>query len=493
MTPVLVLLAAVASVMAQMWRRTRPSLQGGSLARPMGWAAGWPGWCLALVAVPVWAGSAGAAEDWPQFRGPSGNGAVAAGHIPTEWSEEKHLAWKTRLPGSGWSQPVIVGDLIFLTAAVSEPAWRPKDYASGLSDSHTVSGGRVPAPAMELAWQVLAFDLPRGALKWARTAASGRPKYAIHPSNTYASETPAADANGVYAWFGAAGTLAALDHAGRLLWRRELGVFRQQDNLGTSSSVRLHDGLLYLQCFNEEQAFAVCLEARDGREKWRTTRSAPGTAWGTPLLWPNQRRLELLFAGQKLLTSHDPVSGRELWRAGGLDMPGPSSLAADARRIYFGFRSPFKTASLYALEAGAEGDQSGAEGTEPLQCAKWATPGAAAGLPSPVAADGCVYVLHEAILTCLDAATGKLHYKERLPGFRGAVASPITVGHNLLALDESGHAVVLRVGPAFKLLGQSHLADTFWASPAAARGWLALRGVEHLYGIREGAPAGQSN
>jgi outer membrane protein assembly factor BamB len=299
---------------------------------------------LALASLPL-AAQAGS-DDWPQFRGPEGNGVGTNVQIPAEWSSDRQPAWKVRVPGSGWSQPVIVGNRIFLTTAVSDQPWRPKDYSSGAADPHTVSGGKAPAPDVTIEWKVLAIDLQNGDLKWASTVVSGKPKYPIHPSNTYASETPAADDRGVYAWFGATGTMAALDHTGHLLWRRELGVFRQQENLGTGSSPRLHQGLLYLQCFNEEQAFVVCLDARSGREKWRISRDQPGTAWTTPLVWANEGRIELILCGQTLITSHDPLTGRELWRGSGVQMPGPSSLAADRSRLYFGFRSPLKGTKL---------------------------------------------------------------------------------------------------------------------------------------------------
>jgi outer membrane protein assembly factor BamB len=447
--------------------------------------AGFPGWGLVLLTslhsvLPVAGG-----DDWPQFRGPRGDGVSAEAQVPIRWSNESQLAWKVRIPGAGWSQPVIHGRQIFLTTAVSDRPSRPKDYASGTSDPYTTAGGKAAAPEVNIEWKVLAIDLQSGDTEWVRTVLSARPRYPIHPSNTYASETPAADAKGVYAWFGAPGALAAFDLAGQLRWRRDLGVFRQQANLGTGSSPRLEQGLLYLQCFNEEQAFLVCLDTADGHERWRTTRPATGTCWNTPLLWHSRRRPELIVCGQQLMTSHDPLTGREFWRASGVDMPGPASLGADSDCIYFGFKSPVKSTSLYALAAGAEGDQPLANSAKRPACEKWAVPGAAPGMASPVVAEGCVYVVNNAVLSCRDAASGRELFKERLPGFRGVVASPIVAGHRLVVVDESGRAAVLEVGPKFNLAGQSRLDDTFWASPAVAGRTLLLRGVDYLYCIRD--------
>lgn len=424
------------------------------------------------------------ADDWPQFRGPDGNGVSAHGRIPSEWSSTNHLAWRVPVPGSGWSQPVTVGNQVFLTTAVGGPPARPSDYASGVSDPYTAAGETAPAPDTLVEWKVLALDLRSGARQWERTVVSARPRYPVHPSNTYASETPAADSQAVYAWFGAAGTLAALDHDGSLRWRRELGVFRQQGNFGTGSSLRLYRGRLYVQCFSEEKALLVCLGTHNGRTLWQLDRPSPGTAWCTPLVWHNRQRTELVVYGQKLMTSQDPLHGRELWRASGIDMPGPSSCAADDRHLFFGFASPLKRTSLYALEAGAKGDQSLAGTTKTFACETWSVPGAASGVASPVVAAGCLYVARDAFVGCYDVATGREHFRERLPGFRCVVASPVAVGPKVLVVDESGLAVVLEAGPQFAVAGHAKLDDTFWASPAVARGALLLRGMNHLYCLR---------
>ncbi|HEY5909338.1 MAG TPA: PQQ-binding-like beta-propeller repeat protein [Verrucomicrobiae bacterium] len=425
------------------------------------------------------------ASEWSQFRGPSGTGVGEDTSIPLEWSKDRHLAWKTAIPGVGWSQLVTVGALVFVTSAVSEKLARPMDYATGTSDSYTLSGDKASAPELVVQWKVFALDLQTGALKWERSVASGKPKYPVHPSNTYASETPAADARGVYVWSGAAGVIVAFDHTGRRLWGKQLGVFRQQNNVGPASSPRLHEGLIYLQCFNEEQAVLVCFDARDGQERWRRTRQTPGTAWNTPLIWQNARRTELVVCGQKLMTSHDPLTGKEYWRASGPDMPVIPSLSGDTQRLYFGYRSPTAGGPLCALGAGARGEQCPGAGDKTFQSEAWKASDAAPGMPSPLAVSGCVYVLNGNILSCLDAATGKEHFKQRLPGFRAVVASPVSAGDRIVIIDESGNAIVLKAGPEFKVLGQSKLADRFWTSPAIVNDTLLLRGLEYVYRIRD--------
>ncbi len=422
-------------------------------------------------------------EDWPQFRGPLGTGVAPDAAIPHEWSEDKNVAWKVAIPGAGWSQPIVVGQTVYVTTAEGYKHLRPKDFNSGVADAYTTSGEKAVAPDTTIAWKVFALDLQRGSILWARTAASGRPKYPIHPSNTYASETPVADRDTVYALFGAAGVVVAFDREGRQLWRRELGVYRQQNNFGTGSSLRLYDKLLYVQYFNEEQSFVVCLHAEDGAEKWRV-RYAEGTSQNTPLLWHNGLRTELVVGGLKLLASHDPVTGLGLWRAIGTDMVGIASVSADRERLYFGARSPGKGGPLYALNTGGRGDRSLTNGATSYQGQVWKAPGAAPGMASPLVAGGCIYVANDSFLTCLDALNGKEHYKERLPGLRTVIASPVSVGGQVVILDEAGNAVVLKAGTVFEVLGRSKLEDSFWASPAVSGGSLLFRGVGSLYCIR---------
>jgi outer membrane protein assembly factor BamB len=424
------------------------------------------------------------ADDWPQFRGPLGNGVAAPTAIPLQWSSKTNLGWKLAVPGSGWSQPIVVGDLVFVTSAISSQPVRPKVYSEGVDDPHTISGSSVSAARMSIAWKVWAIDLAAGTFRWDTTITSGPPTYAIHPSNTYASETPASDKEAVYAFFGTAGTVASLDHRGHILWKRELGPFRQQENYGTGSSLRLNGGLLYIQCFSEEKAFLVCLDAKDGNEKWRVVREKPGTCWNTPLFWRTQTGTDLVIYGQNLMTGHDPSTGRELWRLDGVPMPSMTSACADGLHLYCGCRDPYKGGPLHALKIEAGGTSHQGSPSKHSVSAAWAAPGGAPGMPSPVATAGHVFVPNGTILSCFNATNGVEQFKERLPGFRAVIASPVSVGNHIILQDESGAALTLAAGPRFQILGRAQLDDVFWASPAVARNALLLRGADYLYCVR---------
>jgi outer membrane protein assembly factor BamB len=420
-------------------------------------------------------------EDWSQFRGPLGTGVVPGGFDRTSWSQDD-VAWTATLPGPGWSQPVVLGQRVYVTAAVGPDVEAPMGFAQGVADPRTMKPGSVPD--IEITWQVVALDLATGKQRWVATAGKGKPTQPIHPSNSWASETPCVDANGVYAFFGMAGIVAGFDHDGKTLWTVDVGVRPTAQGYGTSSSPALHDGLVYVQCFDQGAAFLVALDTRTGKEAWRATRPVSGTAWGSPIVWHNAERVEVVASSGALTAAYDPRTGKELWRVGAIQSPNSCSFGADAERIYLGQKSPMANPPLYALGAGGSGDLTPAEGERDIGNQAWVQSSASPGIPSPVAADGLLFLVVESILTCRDAASGEQLYKERLQGLGTVIASPIVVGEHLIVLDEEGRALVLRVGPDFEIVGQGRVDDVFWSTPSVAGDALLLRGPTTLYCIR---------
>ncbi|NOT32362.1 MAG: PQQ-binding-like beta-propeller repeat protein [Planctomycetes bacterium] len=424
-------------------------------------------------------------SDWPQFRGPNGNAVVPAADIPLEWSESKNVAWKVAVPGQGWSQPIVVGGTIYLTTAVGEGLQAPLGFASGLAHANSSEPGK--APDVMIDWRVLALDLASGKELWSVSACKAKPKFPIHPSNTWATETPVADANGVYAFIGPTGTLAAFDTAGKALWKAELGVHPMLEGYGTGSSPALLDGKVFVQSFNAEEGWLAAFDAKSGKELWRATHDA-STSWSTPLVWRNQKRTELVVSSGKRITSHEPASGKELWRLTGVVGPTMSSFAADAEHLYFGQMSAWSippNPPLYALSAGVEGDLSPDEGSNEFKGQVWAQKLSSPVMSSPVAADGLLYVAMENLLTCRDTESGEQLYKERVPGLVAITASPIIVGDKLLLLDEEGHAALVPLGPDLEIVGHGALDDVFWTTPAVAGKALLLRGAKSLYCVRK--------
>lgn len=417
------------------------------------------------------------AADWPQFRGGPAQGLAA----DTSFTGDPKVPWQVTVPGSGWSQPIVFQNTIYLTTAVADPPIVPKNFTRGVADPRSMPGSKATAPEANVEWRVVALDLASGNSLWSAAAFTGKPKFAIHPSNSYATETPCADQQGVYAYFGATGTAAAFDHTGKTLWTCELGAHPTDENFGTGSSPALFDGKLYLQCFNKDQAYLVCLNAHTGQELWKVIREKAGTSWCTPLVWQNNQRTEVLASGQKLLTSHDPLTGEELWRVAGINVPSTSSITANPEAIFFGYRAPFTAGPLYALSAGLTGDLSPADGKSGIKGQLWSKPSAGPGMPTPLVVGDCLYVLNNNVLLCHDTGTGAVHYKQRLPEMATVAASPVADHEHVVIVDENGKVLFVKAGPDFAIDASLDLNDVVWATPAIASGRLLVRGVDRLH------------
>jgi outer membrane protein assembly factor BamB len=425
------------------------------------------------------------AADFPQFRGPIGNGVLTQGEPPTSWSNTQNLAWMTKVPGTGWSQPIIIGNKLFITAAVGEKLSRPKDMQEGVKDMSSMPffGGRKPEGMVQ--WQLIALNADSGSVLWTKTIVEGKPQFAIHPSNTYATETPCADGERVYSYFGATGTLAAYTHTGEQRWKVELGAFPFSNGFGSGSSPLLIDGKIIISNFNEKDAFLAAFDAKTGKEIWREKRAKSGSAWASPMIWKNSKRTEIVAAGDKLVTSHDPATGKEFWRLGGIDTAFAPSPAIDGDMLLLAASSPFSASPLYGVKSGATGDITLAKGTKSNEFVAWSRNGSGVGMSSPLAHQGYLYIAGDGQLICDDIATGKQIYKERLPKSRSVTACLMLVGEKLLILDETGKATWVKTGPKFEVIDQGTIKDTFWASPAIVGDKVYLRGVDGIYCLQK--------
>ncbi|NDC52842.1 MAG: hypothetical protein EBZ74_00775 [Planctomycetia bacterium] len=399
---------------------------------------------IAWIVIAAAVGSV-AAADWPQFRGGPALSHAAQSAAPLAWSNEARVAWRTALPGSGWSQPIVSGDRIFVTAAVSPSNTRPSGMMGGVMSFTTWGMGSAPSEPIE--WRVLCLDLPDGRIRWSRSVANARPKYGKHASNTFATETPCATPDTVFAFFGATGTLVALDHDGTERWRRELGPQPTTNQFGTGSSPLLHvdaagTARLFLQLYNEENDALVCLDATTGNHIWRAA-GPKGTSWATPIVWSNAGVPEVISAGQGRVTAYAIDTGAERWRFGGIDTSFACSLVADADGVYFGTSSPGSKAPAYAIAPGCSGDLTLVKGQSEGGHVRWSKTKCGAGMPSPVVVGEHLYFLDK-LAVCCDKRTGVEHYRKRLPGGHTAVGSPLVVGDRIYLVNERGTTTVLR-------------------------------------------------
>lgn len=418
--------------------------------------------------------------DWPQFRGPAGNGCVEGPSHPVRWGSSENLAWSADVAGSGWSSPIVIGDRVFVTSAVLVDSGKPKGFTGGVTAM--VGFSRAKPPAEPVSFEVLCFSLSDGQQLWQRRVVSRKAPFAIHPSNTYATESPATDGQSLFVYFAAVGVVACLDLDGELQWTKEIGAYRTSNNFGSSSSLALHENLLFVQCDNDENSFLLAMATDNGQEVWRKERKG-STSWSSPVLWKNNIRTELVVCGSGFVTSHDPQTGDGLWELSGVGGSFTASPAFDAERIYLGNSGPASRGPLVAVRAGAAGalnlKSSVAEGIS------WVQRNSGPGMASPVAYRGHVYVVSRGILSCHDAESGKRLYQQRLPSAKNISASLWASQDKLFVLDESGKTFVIAAGPKYQLLGKNLIDGLYWSTTSVGNDSLLLREATQLHCIRK--------
>ena len=403
------------------------------------------------------------AEDWHQFRGPGSNGVVQGVNLPEVWGADSNLKWKAEIPGEGWSSPIVVGQKVILTTAVS----------SGQKNR-----------ASEHAWKVICLDASSGHQLWEKEAIHGKPRLGTHRDNTYASETPATDGQHIVAYFGMMGVYC-YDLDGNELWTKDLGNFPMRNEWGTSSSPIIHDGLVFLQVDNEQASFLVALNVGTGEEVWRQRRDESSN-WGSPIIWKNTLRTELVTSGGTI-RSYNPKDGLLLWQMK-LNKGGVSSTPSGSDNLLVVGNQGRDGAGMAAIKAGAQGDISLEPGEHNNANVLWSTTEFGPQRSSPLVIAGQVFLLggRGGILTCLDATNGAKIYEERLPAAGAFWASPWSYNGLVYCPDEKGNTFVLKPGPKLELVRVNKLTEEsgrYWATSAVAEGTLFIRSTNMLYAV----------
>lgn len=438
--------------------------------------------CVAVLLGLGFVVSSATADDWTRFRGSDGNGISSSSKHPSEWSEDSNVAWKTKIPGRGWSQPVIAGDNVFLTTAFAEGEEKPRRFDGG------VPGDAKDPTKDDYQWKVFCLSLETGEVLWERTPFEGKPPIRKHRGNTYASETPVTDGQRVIAYFGMQGVVC-YDMSGELQWSKSLGRYPMQAGWGTGSSPILAGGAVVIQCDNNKSSFLVGLDKQTGDELWRIARDEKSN-WSTPYLWKNKLRTELVVAGGKKMRSYDPETRELLWEMAASGRTSVSPVG-DEELLYVDSVDWFQGSPgrFAAIRAGARGDISlPDEKTTSSEFVAWSMMYRSYRNASPLAYGGGLYMLEQSggIVRCFDPKTGRLLYQKRLPQATGFAASPWVNDGKVCLLDDSGITFVLEPGPEFKLISSNRLNDEiFWSSAAVSGSQLLLRGQQHLYCIRE--------
>jgi outer membrane protein assembly factor BamB len=415
-----------------------------------------------------------AAQNWPSFRGPDAAGVADGQRLPLQWSvaDSGNILWRTPIPGLAHSSPIVWGDRVFVTTAVSS---RPDaSFRRGLFGAGDASDDNTPQK-----WQVLALDRNSGKLLWERTAFEGAPKQKRHVKSTYASSTPATDGEVVIAFFGSQG-LYAYDLSGKLLWKRDLGrlnvgAYDLPDyEWGTASSPILYGDFVIVQCDQQKGSFLTALNRRTGETVWRTDRDEL-PSWGTPTVFqpPSAaRRPELVTNGSNFIRGYDPQTGKELWKVGGSSkITAPTPVFSGDTIIVASGRGP--EAPIFAIRAGGSGEVA------------WHLERRGPYMPTPLIYGQYLYVLGNAgIFDCYDLKSGREIYRQRIPhqgsGFSG---SPVASDGKIFLPSEDGDIFVVKAGPEFEVLGRNAMDDPLMATPAIAGGMMFVRTQHTLWAI----------
>jgi outer membrane protein assembly factor BamB len=420
---------------------------------------------------------------WPQFRGPGSLGVGDGTNLPEIWSQEQNVAWKTEIPGYGWSSPIVWDERIFVTSVI-------KDGEVETPKKGLYLGGERPTPSKDLHhWMVYCLDRRTGKKLWEKQVHQSAPPSSVHVKNTYASETPVADGQRVYAYFGNVG-IFCLDSAGSELWSLKFPARKIRNGWGTAASPVLHGDRIYLVNDNEEQSFLLALDKRTGKELWRVPRDEKSN-WATPYVWENGKRTEIITPGRTKVRSYD-LDGKLLWELDGMSsivIPTPSSKFG-LLYVCSGYVGD-KTRPVFAIRPGAAGDVSLKTGETSNEFIAWSQPTAAPYNPSPLLYGDHFYVLFDfGFLSCHEARTGReLYGKQRInpEGTSGFTASPWAYQGRIFCLSEDGDTFVFQAGPAYKLLRKNSLNEMCMATPAIAGDSLIIRTARHLFCIRNTA------
>lgn len=443
---------------------------------------------LALTVFVVAGAQVHAQERWPQFRGPqargisaesiSTDGSASDSKLPDQWTATDNIAWKTDIPGRGWSSPVVWDRKVFLTTVVNSEAYEPAK--KGL-----YFGGERKPPTSVHQWKVLCLDLESGEVLWEKQVHEGVPKSSIHIKSSFASETPVTDGKRVYCCFGSLG-IFCLDFEGNQIWRYDLEALPTRLGWGAAASPVLHEGRLYLCNDNEKTSYLVCLDAQTGKEIWKVAREEKSN-WSTPFVWTNPTRTEIVTAGTGQVRSYD-LQGNLLWSLKGMSsITIATPYQADGLLYVTSGYVADQTRPIYAIKPGASGDISLSEGITSSESIAWSVPKGAPYNPSTLVYHGRLYVLYDAgLFACYDSATGKeIYSRQRIPNGRAFTTSPWAYGNKIFCLNEDGKTFVIQAGDEFKVLSINELEedDMGMASPAILSDRILVRTANRIYCI----------
>ncbi len=402
------------------------------------------------------------AENWPGWRGPSGDGISAGKGIPTKWSSKENIAWRIAVPGEGHSSPIVWGDKVFLTSSLTEKNKRI----------------------------LLCIDRLSGQTVWQRDVVQSPPE-TVHRLNSRASGTPATDGKQVYVTFMRAEgdeviapnvgserlitpgkiIVAAYDLDGNEKWKTNVGDFLSAHGFNTCPV--LFEDLVILNGDHDGNAYLVALDRQSGRQRWRTRRENKTRSYVTPIIREIDGITQMILSGSLCIASYDPRNGKRHWIVDGPTEQFVASMVYDGKYVFATGGYPER--HTLAIRPGGKGNVTDTH-------IAWRTTRGAAYVPSPIISGRYLLMVADSgIASCFEARTGKRHWMERLPG--GHSPSPVSADGLVYFVSDRGVTTIIRPSETFAVIAKNELGEPVSASPAISQGQIFLRTHQNLYCI----------
>jgi outer membrane protein assembly factor BamB len=438
---------------------------------------------LAVLALPVMGQKPQGNTNWPSFRGPGASGVADGLPLPADWDgpTSRNVRWKTPIPGLGHSSPIIWGNRLFVSTAISGVE-KPELKVGLYGDIGSVQDNTSHR------WVVYCLDTQTGKIVWEKTVYAGVPKVKRHPKATHANSTLATDGRHLIAFFGSEG-IYCFDMDGTQQWKRDLGVLDSAFYVApeaqwefASSPIIYQDSVL-IQCDVLNGSFVAALNIKDGTDLWRTPRADVPT-WGTPTVHADGAAAQMIVNGYKHTGGYDVRTGKELWRLkGGGDIPVPTPVVAHGLVFITNAHGPM--APIYAIRLNATGDISLAANESSNQFVAWSYPRDGAYMSTPLVYGDYLYNTRiNGVLNCYEAKTGTRAYQQRLGGgTSGFSASPVAGDGKVYIPSEDGDIYVVKAGATFELVSRNTMGEICMASPAISGGVLYFRTQSHVVAV----------
>jgi outer membrane protein assembly factor BamB len=431
--------------------------------------------CLLSIALLLSTIAFAGTDDWPGWRGPTANGISPLKDLPSSWSAERNVAWKTPLEGRGLSSPVVWGDRVFLTADIQGDAVEgltpPKHHIRGEPFRHPDSMGMDHKHILK----VMSFDAKSGKQLWVRTAYDGPVADEIHKFNTYASATTVTDGKFVYAYFESQG-LYKYDFDGKLIWKMSLGPISTEGVGSGVSPLLFEDKIIILADQDEGQnSFMAAISTSDGKIAWKVARQAQ-VSWTVPVILDVNKQPQMIVSGTENLIAYDPRTGKEIWKTEGVGGNSVHTPVFGHGMVFVSTGYPTKNVMAVRLNP--------APGEERVA---WTYKKGTGYIPNTILYGDYMYFMTDAgLLTCVDAKTGAVQYEsKRFPTPGHFAAAPVAFDGKVLITSQDGDTYVLKAGPTFEILGTNSMGEGVVASLAIAGDSIYIRSDKNLYRIRQ--------